>query len=69
MRSFLFIILIKLKEDVKKKKKKYYKKEIERLQEILTKTLNQLSVHNIKISCLKRELTLLFFFSNNIIRL
>ncbi len=51
-----------------REEEEYYRKEINRLYELLIRVLDQLAIYNIEISHLERELTSFFFFSDNIIR-
>ncbi len=51
-----------------RKEEEQRQEEINRLHELLTRVLDQLAVHNIKVSCLERELTLQSSSSENIIR-
>ena len=51
-----------------REEEEHHQEEINRLCELLTRVLDQLAVHNIKVSCLERELTLQSSSSENIIR-
>ncbi len=51
-----------------KEEKEYYQEEIDKLHELLTRALDQLTIHDIKVSHLEKELTSLSFSFENSIR-
>ncbi len=51
-----------------KEEEEHHQEEINRLRELLTRTLDQLAVHDIEVSHLERKLTLQSSSSEDIIR-